>query len=244
MKMIKTTMMVGLLLMGCCLPQTVRSETVTMINQAGEQAYLEVGSSDQFFDVLQVIQSYCDEHESVPAFAYGHNPLDQAGYLFEVSHAGITVRSKKEAWRDYGEAVSKSDKKDIAFIVTTLATGSKLTALSESSSLKKAGKRIERVHPLRFLMTVFNDEELKAGVHAIRDVGGMIGDGFFDPLVDTLKEEAARGNVLQFTADFAEKVNIDPALIQPSMEKGKWKDFVDTLIDQIPRKINPNRYDM
>ena len=97
-------------------------------------------------------------------------------------------------------------------------------------------------------MTVFNDEELKAGVHAIRELSGilvgLIRDGFFDPLFDTLKEEDARGNLLQFTDDFAENRNIDPALIQPSLEKGKWKEFVDILIDQIPRKINPNRYDM
>ena len=63
MKMIKTTMMLGFLLMGSCFPQTVRGETVTMTDSAGEQAYLEVSLSDQFLDVFHAIESYCDGQE-------------------------------------------------------------------------------------------------------------------------------------------------------------------------------------
>lgn len=158
--------------------------------------------------------------------------------------AGVSAGSKKTTWRDYTSSASKQDKKDIYYIVTTLANDSLISIASSRSSLKKAGERIDYLHPLRFLMVIFTHEELKAGAHAIRDRGGLTWDGFTDGIIGSLKEESAKNNVLQFAPDFAKKVKIDPALILPSLEKGKWSDFVNILIDKIPRAIDPNRYDM
>jgi hypothetical protein len=44
--------------------------------------------------------------------------------------------------------------------------------------------------------------------------------------------------------DFAKKLNIEEKWIYPSLEKGQWKEFVNILIDKIPREKDPNRYDM
>ena len=251
MKKMKIALL-GVLLIGSWIPQTVLSKTVTLINSAGERAHLEVGASDQFLDVLDMIQSYYNEYDyglqashdsKSQELAAEGIPLD-IRCVFEFSHAGITVRSKKPVWRDYSVSVTKQEKKDMAYIITTLANDNLISVGVSKSSLKKAGDRIDHLHPFRFLITVFADEELKAGIHAIRDRGGWIWEGFIDGLTGSIEQEAAGGNLLQFTTDFAKKVKIQPSLIQPSLEKGKWSEFVDVLIDKIPREIDPNRYDM
>lgn len=252
MKKIKNALL-AVLLMGSWNPSTVLSTTVTVINSIGERAHLDVSVSDRFLDVLDKIESFydtCDfelqafqETNDYPLSAEG---LSQSGlrYDFEVSHAGITVRSKKTVWRDFSVSVSKQEKQEITYIITTLANDSLVSIGMSKSSLKKTGDRIDHIHPLRFLMTVFTNEKLKAGIHAIRDRGGWIWDGFIDGLTGSMKEESGRGNLLPFIADFARAIAIDPSLIQSSMERGKWTESVNLLIDHIPRAIDPNRYDM
>lgn len=245
--------LLGILIAGSWIPQTVLSKTLTLINSAGERACLEVGASDQFLDVLDSIKGYyetCDsgleasQNNKSEDLAAEGIPLDSSRYHFEISHAGITVRSKQAAWRDYAVPVARQEKKEMTYIITTLANDSLLSIGTSRSSLKKAGDKIDHLHPLRFLMTIFTDEKLKAGVHAIRDRGGWTWEGFIDGITGSLKAEGGRNNLLPYVSDFAEKVKIDPSLILPSLEKGKWSDFVNLLIDKIPREIDPNRYDM
>lgn len=237
----------GALLAIASLPHIVMSKPVTLINSVGESVHLAVEDSETFLDVLNRIQSFysvfeVDSEEDL-GLAQGRN-FDRSRLDFEVSSAGITVRSKKPAWRDFSIPVSKSEKKEIAYIVKTLANDNLISLGFSKSSLEKAGDRIEHIHPYRFLITVFTDEELKAGVHAIRHRGGWTWEGFIDGLTGSLKDEAAKGNLLKYTSEFAQKVNIDPSLIHPSLEKGKWVEFVNVLIDKIPREFDPNRYDM
>lgn len=215
------------------LPMALLSKEMTLLHSTGESYSFEIDEADPFLDVVERIQTHYQNLESKNDFLN-----------FEVSTAGITVRSKKTTWRDYSHSVSKQDKKDIHYIITTLANDSLISIGTSRSSLKKAGERIDYLHPFRFLMAIFTDEELKAGAHAIRDRGGWTWDGFTDGIIGSLKEESARNNVLEFVPDFAHKVKIDSSLILPLLEKGKWQEFVNILIDKIPRSINPNRYDM
>lgn len=252
MKIIKFTL-VGLLLIGSSLPQNGLSKTITLINTVGEAAFFEVNETDQFLSVLDKIQSFCDDNQETLQVPQANDVqegisdgilLGNLNYDFQMSSAGITVRAKQAAGRNYESAVTKQEKKDMTYIITTLANDSLLSIGTSRSSLKKAGDRIDHLHPFRFLTTAFTDERLKAGVHAIRDRGGWIWEGFIDGLTGSLKEEAARNNLLQFVPDFAGKVKIDLSLILPSLEQGKMNEFVNVLIDKIPREINPNRYDM
>lgn len=245
--------LLGFLLMGGWIPQAVLSKTVTLVNSSEESMEIEVQATDQFLDVLDRIQAYFqadslakgdsqefEETEPVGQGTFLNNPqLD-----FVVTHAGVTIRSKKTNWRDYEASVTKSEKKDIAYIVTTLAYDNLLSIGTSTSSLKDTRKRIIHIHPFRFLMTVFTDEKLKAGIHAIRDRGGWIWSGFVDGLEGSLNEEAGHKNLLQFAPDFAKKVRIDVDQIMPSLQQSKWGDFLNILIDKIPREIDPNRYDM
>lgn len=229
--------LLNFMILGFSIPLLLVGKPMTFVNSIGESFEVEVEESEPFLGVLDKIHSYYDKCEK-------HSSPQSSLLSFDVSSVGITVRSKQLNWRDYAVPASRYDKKDIHFIITTLANDSLIGIASSRSSLKRAGERIDYLHPFRFLMTIFSHEELKAGAHAIRDRGGLVWNGFTDGIVGSLKEESANKNVLQFVPDFAKKLKIDPALILPSLEKGKWIDFVNILIDKIPRAIDPNRYDM
>ncbi|WP_068470982.1 hypothetical protein [Candidatus Protochlamydia phocaeensis] len=225
------------------------SANLTLIDASGQSTEVYIDPSDRFQDVMQFVGNYfqegveSDEEVALPICYTGLNQ-EPTALTFIVSNSDITIR-KKSAGRNYSQPVSKQEKKDIAYIVNTLAKESLISIANAKSSLKKAGERIDHVHPLRFLMTIFTDEELKAGVHAIRGRTSWIADEFFSGIVGSLSEEASKQNLKpEFIQDFAGQVNISTALILPPIQQARWKDFVNVLIDNIPRSNDPNRYNM
>ncbi len=156
-----------------------------------------------------------------------------------------TVRSKTQN-RDYNRALTKSEKKDLRYIINTLSRESLVKIGTENSSLTKAGERINNIHPLRFLLTVFSDEELKAGVHGIRNRAvPWIWDKFLKGLTDSLKLEASRKNMLTaYVEDLSRNLELSPSLLYPIVDSEKWNELVETLIEIVPRKTDPNRYNM
>jgi hypothetical protein len=240
----------GLIFIGAAIPQiAISKSTVEIENATGERIEIGFDANDRFLDVLDLIQSYfqndrevSDGGETGTLTCGTGQTIPDLQWNLEISHAGLSARAQKADWRVYKVHVSKEEKKNIRFIVTTLASGSLFTIGKKSSDLKEAGKRIDHLHPFRFLMTIFTDEELKAGIAAIRDYGGWVGSEFFDGIKGSLEEEAKQENLHQFTGDFAQKVKIDENLISPLLKQGKWLEFVNILIDKIPREIDPNHY--
>lgn len=133
---------------------------------------------------------------------------------------------------------------DMRYILTTLGESSLVKIAKAKSSLKKAGDRIDNVHPLQFLKVIFTDEEMKVCAHAISE-RSWIRDEFIGGFKKTLEEEANRNNLTpEMISTFAEKVGIDPNLIFPAINQKEWKDFIYILIDKIPRKTQTDRYNM
>lgn len=250
MKKQMQSVLLRFLLIGGIVPQTISSNIITIENASGEKIELGIDANDRFLDVLSQLQNYFQEDQFV------NNSQDietssprEASFLnsqwnLVVSHAGIILRAQKDQWRNYQASVSKTEKGAIAYIVNTLAYDNLLTINDQKSSLKKKGDQIKHIHPFCFLRTVFLDEQMKVGIAAIRDRISWIRDGFFDGIYGSLDEEADRKNLLPFVSDFAQSLNIKEELIKPSLEKRKWKDFINTLIDNIPRENDPNRYNM
>lgn len=145
--------------------------------------------------------------------------------------------------RNYSVPLTASQKKDIAYIVNTLGMASLVKIAKERSSLKKAGDRLELIHPFHFVGTIFADEEMKSSIHALKSRGWVWGD-FFEGINSSMTEEARNNNILPYMNDFAERLGIDVSLIAPSLEAGNWKEFVNILIEKVPRSKNSNRYQM
>lgn len=226
------------------------SEEGLFSESSSEVKGFQVQPMDTMWNVMEYLDHYLpleelEEGEEVPLF---HS---KRAYYIEVliDETGMTLKPCKKGGnaRNYYKPVSPSEQKDIRYIVTTLAQNTLASITSSRSSLKKAGDRIDRVHPLRFLSVVFSDEELKAGIHAIRDRNGFgkIWDEFSSGLIGSLREEAAAQNLtVEIIQDFANTIGINVHLILAPIQESRWKDFINILIDSVPRANDPNRYNM
>lgn len=213
-----------------CTTATSIAEVIAVKSPSGETFMCEVNPEESFMKVMQEIETQIG------------NPELGVEYTCVVDFTAQTAPVKNG--RDYFRPVSSAEMKDINYIVKTLASSSWTKLWSSKSSLKEAGDRIENIHPLRFLLCIFMDEELKGGIHAIRD-RKKIWKEFFSGLSDSLEKESNIGNLQSYyIQDFANTVKIDAAQIRSPIQQHKWTDLLDLLIALIPRQGNPGRYDM
>jgi hypothetical protein len=173
--------------------------------------------------------------------------LNESGYTIDLQATCNTIAEKKSTsatFRNYYYPLSSNEKKDISFIVNTLGMSSLSKINKQKSALKSAGKRIDHIHPLRFLLTIFTDEQLKASIHALKDRSWMWTE-FFSGLKDSLEAELNDDNMqMDIIQDFASQVGIQPDQITPLISQHQWNQLISTLINQIPRNANAGRYDM
>lgn len=160
-------------------------------------------------------------------------------------NANFAFRSIKGAKaRSYNTPVSEKEKEIISYIVTTLANKPLHKIWGLKSTLESKGDKVDHVHPLRFLMCIYTDEELKVGMDNIMDRGWVWGD-FMKGLSESLNDEMKNNNMEEGNIrDFANTVKINFDLINPLIQGKRWEDFVRTLSKYIPRQGNHNRYNM
>ena len=144
--------------------------------------------------------------------------------------------------RDYAVGLSNDERRDIQFIVRTLADKSLVTIAKERYSIEAAGSRIDHVHPFNFLLAIFLDEELKVAIRNIRGKG-WVWANFMSSLKQTLSTEMAIQNIFPHLQDFAGKLSIDSQLIIPAVRSRNWDLLVELLIKHVPRNSDSGRYD-
>lgn len=241
------------LMLLCISPfQVLPGKSILVDKPNGATFELHIDENDRFLDVIELLKCYLqsskpeDKEDDIDKafFKELYSPVCQGELSLVVTQAGIFAKAKKDRMRDYDAAITKEERNNIAFIVKTLGFDSVIGIGKEKSSLESAGKKIEHLHPFCFLKAVFRDEELKAGMAAIRDRISWIKNGFFDGIYGSLKDEAQQGNLDPHIEDFSKKLKIDPITVRAYIEKKKWKDMVDYLIDTIPREKDPKRYNM
>lgn len=219
---------------------TLGAHEIVVRSTSGQSQVVVVNPEDSFVSVIQQLESIvCDSNESGRANDFWIDfskarPTDDLA-IKKVKNTKIV--------RSYEAGISRSEKAEIAYIVNTLAKASLPEIIAKKSSLKKAGTKVDHVHPLHFAGSIFADEELKAGVHAIRGRVSWIWNGFMDGLATSLKEESANNNLkTEYIQDFCNKLGIPIELVLPSLTAHRWQEFVDILIGNIPREGNRDRY--
>ncbi|MBA3957264.1 MAG: hypothetical protein H0X51_02555 [Parachlamydiaceae bacterium] len=213
-------------------------EPVVVLTPAGNSLTLEVDPQDSFANVMAHIEQEIQIADETP-------DLDLSQSL-QLNFFSPIAATRAPAGRNYAEAASPSEAKDIRTIVTSLAKYSWAQLMNHKSSIKKAGDRVDHVHPLRFLACIFNDEEMKGCVHAIRDRSRIYKE-FTSGLFGSLDTEARNGNLEQFVPDFARSLNLDgnaASALSSVVQKRQWDNLIDTLMKFKPRSGNPGRYDM
>jgi hypothetical protein len=209
------------------------ADEVLVRTPSGKSLTLEIPSHASFHEVMAEIEKEILEEE-----------CSQSAPSYFIDYMKSPSAPLQMSARDYSASVSAKEKENISYIVKTLATSSWAQLLKKKDSLKKAGDRVDHVHPLKFLTCIFTDEELKGALHSIRN-RGKVWREFFEGLSDSLEEEANRKNMPpEVIQDFADKVGIPVTAIAGLIAEKKWAEFIDALLREIPREGNPGRYDM
>lgn len=187
------------------------------------------------------------QHPSHKTILIGIFTLIVAGtslFCSKVNAAEKPSTASQNQIRDYYKPLTKQDREDIEKIVTSLAKYTWTELLSHRSSIKKAGDRVDTVHPLKFLECIFTNEKLKAGIHSIRE-RSKIWSEFSGGLFKSLETESKRNNLTaEQIADFSNALGIDSSKITGSIKKRNWTELFDILMELLPRTGNPGRYDM
>lgn len=248
MKLIKFVLGLGLFLSQYALA-TISDEIVyemVILHADGERSILNIHPDDTFLDVCLQAENLIESSNYLSDDFI--KPYKKEFFLNCINEEpGILsiAKSSSALPRNYEVKISQNEKEDIYYIVTTLGRGSLKKLLSAKSSLKKAGTRVDHVHPLRFIGCIFSDEEMKVGILQIKERGGWVAKEFFNGLYDSLTTEANLQNIKnEHVTDFAKYLELDPNLISTSIQNKDWKGLINTLIEILPRNGNPNRYDM
>lgn len=194
---------------------------------------------------LQMVQieDYESFHNVISTLQDVHGQKGE--YLLDfMAKAPLDLHAASAKSRHYLQAVTASERSDINFIINTLGMSSLAKVTKSKSSLKKAGDRVDHVHPMRFLLTIFSDEPMKASIHAMQG-RSWIWSEFISNLKDTFEEEAVRGTLTtNYIADFSQKLGLDFDTVNTYVQQHSWTGLVDYMISSIPRNADHGRYNM
>lgn len=218
------------------IPFCAQAQMALMTTQGGETIEFEVSEKATLEEIALHIDQYNPSHLVINLKA-DSKVIDFADYEMK-KHGGPLGRP-----RSYHNELTHTEKKDLHYLITSLANDSLISIAIHRSNLEHAGDRIEHLHPLRFLLTVFADEELKVGLRNIRSRGWIWGD-FLGGLKQSLITEASIGNIQkEHIQDFAAKLELDPQYLLPAIDRHQWDEFIEILITKVQRKGDSGRYD-
>lgn len=145
--------------------------------------------------------------------------------------------------RNYHARVTKEEESDVRFLITTLADKSLVDIAILKDSIEAAGIRIDHLHPLRFLMTIFSDEKMKVGIRNIKGKGWGVWGQFTAGLKECLSTETRIGNMkYEYVQDFSKRFKLDVSKIYKIIRECNWDLLLETLIRDIPRNDDQGKY--
>ncbi len=225
------------LLLTTLLPIT--ADEVMVNTSDGETYFIEVDPQERLADLEEKIIALSDGRRKPYIIEFNDQPNPRRWCHKFAAKGGYLGYP-----RNYSAEISRQESEDIRYIVTKLAEETYFSLAALQSDLEAAGDRIDHIHPLRFLMTVFTDEKLKACIKIIQGRSGFVWNPFIGGIKKALSTEAEIGNMKhEFVSHFSNTVKININLILPAYKSQDWGKFVTLLIEHIPRKGDQDRFD-
>jgi hypothetical protein len=126
------------------------------------------------------------------------------------------------------------EKQIISYIITSMAEKNVFQLLLEKYDLEKKGKKINPVHPLRFLGHACSDPKLKKGIRSFRKNpfkwDGFIHGSSTKGIAHRLEEEAKKDNLLHFVPEFSLLVGADTDEVLRHLNQGDYEGLITYLI--------------
>lgn len=137
------------------------------------------------------------------------------------------------AGRDYYSPISVQERKNISYVVRTIAKSNTIELAWHALALNRTREKLDHMHPFKFIECIFADEALRKFVIPIKEKGGIGYRKFVGGMTSSLTKEAAVNNVKPYVDDFAAVLHIDPQLIRPAIHRQRWDDLLHILITQL-----------
>ena len=114
-------------------------------------------------------------------------------------------------------------------VIKTMGDKNVIQLLFEKKSLERKGKRINHVHPMRFIGFILSNNKLK---HSLREVktSSFKWDHFIDGFAKRMKEEASRDNLNPYIPGFAQLLGANPEQVQYYINRKDWEGLVKSLL--------------
>ena len=129
----------------------------------------------------------------------------------------------------YTLRLTPDDCKNISTLIENMADLNLFSLLRKSKQMKKLGRKLEPVHPLRFLGWIFSNPELKKRMPKIQN-SYFRWSKFTEGLFGRLSREARDGNIDPFIPGFAHLVCRSCVSIEEKADCGDWAGMLDELM--------------
>jgi len=223
------------------------SEQVIVRTPSGDSITVEVNSEESFSDVMKSVGQQVNNVEKDDRFAEQSVGRFLIDYMFGSSDK---CRKSFQGPRDYYRTVNGSEKEDITYVLKTLAKGSWSELMRKEDSLKKAGKRFDHIHPLRFLQFMLKDDPqkgypLRTYLYGILEGSSKVKREFFDKgLFENLEKETSnqKNMKVEYIEDFARGLNLDPSHFMQLIQNRQWNDLMKTIVRLLPREGEIDRH--
>lgn len=198
---------------------TVESKEIHFRSHQGQKLVMNIDNGESFNEVIEKVGSFFNS-------------------------SFIVSRAAEEHTRDYAAHATKKQAEDIIFVVTTMGFKGYKEIWDQESKLRATKGRLINLHPFRFLEVIFTNEESKAAVSNLKGKF-IVGKEFKKGLFPSLTEEAKKKNLKpEFIKDFANNVGVEPKVITGAIQDCNWDKLLDLLVEHVPRRGDPSRYDM
>jgi hypothetical protein len=125
----------------------------------------------------------------------------------------------------YQLSITEKDKKIISDIITTIAEKNILQLAFIKHSVERKGKKIERVHPMRFMGYILSSSELRSCLKTIKK-SSFKWDHFIAGFSRRMKEEYAHDNVYIYVPGFCQQINGDEEAVKRFIKRKDWEGIV------------------
>lgn len=160
-------------------------------------------------------QQYSQEIHYSAFYAQNENPIIQQKEIKDKSIDDLSCTDE--------------DRKNISYIITTLAYNGYGSLLFKQGQLRRTGDKI-KVHPLKFLEVVLSSPRLKPAFKKLIEEGGMKWSNFEENFAKSLNDQNKNDNLLPYLKSFSQKTNISYDSLKSLLEKKDYAAFFKKLV--------------
>jgi hypothetical protein len=129
-------------------------------------------------------------------------------------------------------ACTLEDVQNISRLISVMGENGKVVLLFKyQRELRQIGRKIEHVHPLKFISVVISDPHLRSCMKQIHS-DYFKWSNLMDGLGNGLSSQNMQGKVSIFLNDFAKAVNVAPESLQKFVDREDWENMLIFLINQ------------